>query len=158
MAEKDYENAFSEFRAALEIHDQIHARLGMGADLGYMGRAAAAAGSHAQAVLLFDEALNILREIDDQWGQALSLKGQAQSFWSLQFAVPALAAWHLAGQIFGAIHAASEAALINSIFAQIQQQLGEQEFAQLVSVLQTRAEEVRQEAVQALRSQLDEKP
>jgi tetratricopeptide (TPR) repeat protein len=155
IAEQDYQAAFNEFRAALDVHNEIQDRLGLGGDLVYMGRAAAAAGSHAQAVILFDEALNLLRTINDQWGQALSLEGQAQSFWNLEAIVPALAAFYQAGEIFRAINVAAKVTLINSIFAQVEQQLGEQEFAKLHADLQSQAEEMRQEAIQSLRSQLD---
>jgi hypothetical protein len=43
LAEETPEVAFEEFRAALEVHVEIDDRLGVGACLGYMGRAASMA-------------------------------------------------------------------------------------------------------------------
>jgi tetratricopeptide (TPR) repeat protein len=153
LAQENPQAAFTEYRAALEIHSDIQDRLGLAADFGYMARAESAAGSHAQAVLLADESLNILREIGDQWGQALNLDQQAEGFWALEMQPSALGAWWLAREIFCRIDARN-AKRLDGLFAQFEQAVGEAEWQKLAAELAVKAEEWRKTGVEVLKKGL----
>lgn len=154
LASGDPHAAFAEYRRALEIHTQIQAQLGVAADFGYMARAAAA-GSHARAVMLCEQSLSILRAIQDRFGQALSLQIQAESFWALKGQTPAFAARWLARDLFRAIGSPS-AKQIDGIFAEIETALGADQYRQLIAELEAHAEGMRLEGVEAVKKMLDD--
>jgi hypothetical protein len=149
LALQDPQAAFEHYRAALEIHVQIENRLGMGGDFGYLARAAAAAGSFAQAALLAEQGRAILEEIHDRWGQALALRDQAGYFWQLEAQMTALACWQQAGELFRAM-GAPQAERIEGLFAQFAAQMEAEAYAQLRAELAANADAIRRAGVQAL--------
>ena len=115
-----------------------------------MGRAASAAGANAQAVLLFDSALDLHRTISDRLGIALDLNSQGDEFWQLQAQQAALAAWWQAREIARRI-GLPLARQLDGIFDQVAQAVGAQAFRQLEVDLSVHAEEWRQAGVAAAR-------
>jgi tetratricopeptide (TPR) repeat protein len=155
LAERDFQQAFDFFRRALDVHTAIGDRLGLAADFGYMGRSAAAAGSHAQAILLMDQSLIILRSIDSRFGQLISLNDQGEAFWALEAQDAALGAWWQAQELAHAI-GAPQARNLDQLFAQIAQQVGPDAWTQLQAGLAGNAEAWREQAVDAIRQQLEQ--
>lgn len=152
-AERDIEDGFVHFRTALDAHLAIGDRLGAGGALGYMARAATAAGNHAQAVLLNEESLSIHRRIGEQFGQTLNLNDQGNAFAQLGAMQPALAAWWQARAIARRI-GLPLAGQLEGLFLQFAQQVGAQDFAQIEAGLKDQAEEWRQAGVEAARQAL----
>jgi hypothetical protein len=142
--------AFEQYRAALEIHRAIDDRRGVGAALGYMGRAAAAARQHAQAALLHDQSLAVHRAIGERLGQMLNLDGQADALWELQVHQAALGAGWQARALAQALGSPLAARLDNT-FVRLEQELGRDAYQALIAELPVQAEVWRQEAIETLR-------
>jgi tetratricopeptide (TPR) repeat protein len=87
--------AFEQYREALVINETIDNRLGVAASLGYMARAALHANDASRTVVLGYFTSEILRELDDEFGQGLVLADAAQAFARLNDFESALAAYYL---------------------------------------------------------------
>jgi len=73
LAQRNTSVAFSRYLQALVIHREIAPGLSVGADHGYLSRAALAAGNPARAAVLAHMGWSILAQVQDQFGQMLSL-------------------------------------------------------------------------------------
>ena len=153
-AQGDYQQAWTHLRAALALHSQIQAKLGMTADYVYMARTARAAGQPVLAVALADEALSLFRAIGDRWGEMLALRDQGAALSAIEQRVPAFAAWWLAREHARVLHPGI-AQQLDSLFAQIEQAAGADEWSQLEARLRTDAEALRAEGVAAARKRLE---
>lgn len=111
------------------------------------------AQSHTQALQLADQALNIYRQIEDRWGQALALEDQAKALLSLEAYDAAIAAWWQAAAIFQAIGDERNAGRIVGILQNIQSQVPPEAWAQLLAAVQADAEGLRSAAVAAILAQ-----
>ena len=72
----DAGKAFQRFSEALELHGAIQNLMGRQAALGYMARAAQAGGARDQALLLAEASLTLGRQINDRFGQSITLRFQ----------------------------------------------------------------------------------
>jgi hypothetical protein len=152
LAENDPAAAFSHYRAALEIQRAIGNQLGVGACFGYLGRAAASADSHTQAVVLFDQCITLYRQISELFSQAIVLDWQANSFLALEDQQAALGAWWQALGLAQRI-GLPLAQQLQGLFAQIAQNAGEQ-WPPLQAELQAQAEAWRRAGVAAAQTAL----
>jgi tetratricopeptide (TPR) repeat protein len=155
-AEEHFEEAVEETHAAFAIHCEIHALPNCAADLVILGRVMQRAGRHEYAILCLEEALLLSRTVNSFFNQALALQDQGQSLGTLELYNGALAALWQAREIFRAIQDPS-ATERDTLFAQLEQNDPEN-FPQLLADLQTRAEELRQEAVAKVRETVGEDP
>ncbi len=155
-AEGRLKEAMEAMLAALTIHLDIRDTLSCGSDLGFLGRVLQRAASHKQAILCFEETIHIYRAIHKSFDQALALWDQGQSLRILEEKAGALAALWQARDIFHTIQDSSAAAL-DALFAQLEQQDPEN-YSQFMAELQTRAEEIRQEAVTKVREAAGDAP
>jgi len=142
MAEEMPDEAERHLGESFKIHATVSDLLGVGADLGYLARVAMGRGKFGRAVTLGEFALAIFRTIEDRYGQALTLNGQAPAMMSLERMDSALAAWWQAWAIFREI-GDSAAERLQAIFGQVEAQTGKEEFDQLVMALQTDSETMR---------------
>src|SRR5207249_1925634 len=94
---------------------------GVSGDYVWLGRAASLAEQPAQAILLFEEALNLFRHIRDHWGEALALEGQGEELLKLEAEAmnAGLAALWQAREIFRTLDASS-AQRLDAFFEQMQ--------------------------------------
>jgi len=127
---------------SLKFHARLSNLMGVGANLVYLARVAMGRGKFGRAVILGEYALAIFRAIDDRFGQALTLNGQAPAMMSLERMDSALAAWWQALTIFKEINDPN-AERLEAIFGQVESQAGKEEFGQIMTMLQTQAEEMR---------------
>ena len=149
------DEALASYNRALDIHAAIGNRLGVGASLTYMARTFIRQGRLAAAVMALDEALSIDRSIHDRFGELLDLNDQGNALWQMQAQQAALGAWWQARQLAHAI-GASQARNLDALFAQLAQQLEAAAWAQLQNDLAANAETWRQQAVDALRRQMEQ--
>ena len=151
-AEQQFEAAFASYAQALQIHTEIQDALSVAADLLQMGRTAQMAQSHTQALQLADQALNIYRQIESLWGQALALEDQAEALLSLEVYDAPIAAWWQAAAIFQAIGDERNAGRILGILQNIQSQVPPAMWSQWLSAVQADAEGLRSAAVTTILS------
>jgi hypothetical protein len=90
------------------------------------------------------------RSIGERLGQAFNLDDQANALWELTLQQAALGAWWQAHALAREL-GLSMAAKLDGIFAQIEQNLGEEGYQMLLTELHTHAEAWRQEAIETLR-------
>jgi hypothetical protein len=100
----------------------------------------------AQAILLFEEALNLFRHIRDRWGEALALEGQGKELLKLEATDAGLAALWQAREIFRTLDASS-AQRLDAFFEQMQARVDTQVWAGLA----IGAEAMRQAGVETVR-------
>lgn len=150
------EEAEQAMLSAFHIHRDIHDLLDCAADLGCLGRVAYTAKHCIRAVLYSEQALTIYRTIHDSFGQALVIQDQGQSLRALGLETGGIAALWQAREIFHAIQDSSAAAL-DEFFARLEQ-ADLDSYPQLMAELQTRAEELRQEAVAKVRETAADDP
>jgi len=148
LAEGKNEESLDLLLSSLKIHLRIEDMLGVGADLGYMGRAVSSAERYDGAIVLFEMALSIFRAIDDRWGQALDLRFQAEAFDEIEARAAARAAYWQAREIFHAIHSPS-AEELDAIFEGLKEQMDEEDYRGMIADLEAKAEEIRIEGVKA---------
>jgi tetratricopeptide (TPR) repeat protein len=150
--ENNLKQAWQHFASALQIYDAIGSQLGIAGTLIFMVRTAHKAGDYVRAVLLAEEAVKIYRQITDRFGVMLALNDQGNALWALELHEAALAAWWQARIIAHAI-GDSTAQRLDSLFTNVAQQLGDEQWTQLAADLAANAETMRTAAIASLRSQ-----
>jgi tetratricopeptide (TPR) repeat protein len=153
-AEKQLENALEAYQSALEIFIQVRSQLGIGSCFTETARVFKDLERFAEASLMSEQALDIDRQIQDRFGEALDLKDQGDALWALEAQMPALAAWWQARALFRTIQDARNAARLDNGFAQIEAAVGAEKWPSVVAELQANAEAIRQNAIEHIRQQL----
>jgi tetratricopeptide (TPR) repeat protein len=150
LAQNRPDEAFKEFAEAQRIHKEIHDELGVAGDFGYMGRSAAAAGNHAPAVILFESAIGILRQIVDRGSEALVLQDQGEAFQQLGMRPAAFAALWQARHLFRQI-GSSKAKALEPALKRLQAKIAGRDRATPIPDDWDKAEAIRTDGVRSVR-------
>jgi tetratricopeptide (TPR) repeat protein len=144
--------AFSRYLQALAIHRAIDPILSVGADHGYLSRAARAAGNPIRAAVLANEARMILAQAQDRFGQILSLDVLTPVLAELEDGEGALAAFVTA---WAHSHAIGEPSAVQRAQILAQALEGFDPTSEPVPQMITEAEEVLSRSVAACKTKLD---
>jgi len=145
------EPSITHFNSALDLHLQVADLLGAAADVASVGKALGSLGHVGHAVLLFEAALGVHRVINDLRGQTMDLYFQAGTLTVMKLHGGALACLWQSLTISRAIKGHLLPTL-EAMFAQKKAQMTKEAFLQMLKTLEFSAEQIRLEAVAAVRS------
>jgi len=143
------EEALKQLNLAIQIHEFLGDMLSVGADLGYVARAAKSMNKVKESVLLSENAISIFVNIEDHWSHTLSLVDQADSFLKLGLSLAGYAAMYRARTI-SRITNQTTIRQLDEFFTQGAAGNEGMDWAGLMDNLEANGEALRQEGVAAV--------
>ncbi len=141
------QEALTYYKQALAISQEVGDRGGEGTTLNNLGCVYDALGQKQEALTYFKQALAIRKEVGDRGGEGTTLHNIGMIYFHLERYDVALAGFWLARLLYLGVQSPSDVEDEEQMIEDISQEVGEQQFAQLLTEVKARAAEIVEQAL-----------